>query len=83
MRDAAARVRSSGLLLLGSAIIAIALAAVWIRTPALWPPLPDVFWHSIDNLFGAPTSQGQVADREFLVFWVSRFSASFRCYCAP
>lgn len=61
------------LLLLVCSVIAVALAALWVRTPALWPPLPELFWHSIESLLGQPATQEDVADREFLVFWIFSF----------
>lgn len=51
-------------------IIASALVAQsWMRTPALWPPVPNGAWRLLSDFVGV-RSQEDIALVEFAVFWV-------------
>lgn len=61
------------LFLLASSAIAVALAAIAVRSPVVWPLVPPVAFRWADALV-APESQEDVAEVEFLAYWGCAFA---------
>lgn len=69
------KIKRASTVLMVLAVMSIPMALAFMRTPALWPLMPDWLGQGLAKAFNIG-SQEQAADVEFLSAWVLCFGLS-------